>query len=481
MAPGGGPDTVGPMRNRRPSPRDPFGLVAVIVVLALVGGGLWLRGRDSGVDPALFEDEKTTPTSRPHTTEVPKPDGNAIDGPTGAGSRRVTLLMDGWSVRTLEGTKATYQASADTYRSKVAQLPLSFTPVSEADLGELAATTPDLLTRVMARLVTVDADLSCSAAGCTSAAGPVPVTWLVDPSSIPGYGPSYTGFKLGAGLFQATMVVPEDTAVVTVQAPGWSPRALHLATKEAPTEGPEAAEVAPPGPDNGYGRDRYLLGAALGQFFPLEPSWLLASDAPAGTKATDSVHRGLANKVGKVELAEWQAAPPFIGGLSVPVPAAGGLNPSQLTWMSSPSTGCGPGVACVPEKSQSSVSDLKTSLVKACNAKGAQVAVVVLQDAKWILRLPVPVHQTGAWNGQQPTQFAGAGKGRGLWSGTPPLVGASQRLRVSSAFVLDGDPASLMAVSGRVAQYGFDSEESLNKDWDASAVARVLDGSLRAC
>lgn len=453
-------------------------VVAVVVLLAVALGVFLTRSGGSGVLPGVGGQGGP---GGGLGTEVPAKEGSTlVEAPQIEGKKQVVLLMDGWSVRTLQGSRLTYTAATgpqdpDTVKAE----PLKFLPVTASDVGAIAEGAPDILTIAAARLVTVDPSLACSADGCRTGDGELDLSFLVDTKSVPGYGKSYEAYRVGAGLQKAVLQVPADATVLNLQTEGYEPITISIGSGEL-AEG-DAAETAEQGAAEGYGKQWHFLGAGLGKFFYPNPGWVGAE--PAGEATARFQRPALRGEHPSEEAvaALVESGPLFSKGLATPVPGIAGLTDQQMTYLTSPSVGCGPGVVCVPGKVETKVEGEKVDVVNVCSTSEdfPGKATMVIRTGLWKLTYPSPTHQFGAWDGKLAGEL-GEGGGNGFFTGTPPLVEGPQDLKVSEIEILTGTEPQVWNHLGYLAQQDKDPEERF-KTYDASSVTEVQGGMFERC
>ncbi len=382
-----------------------------------------------------------------------------------AGDEGVVVAVDGWSAAILRGVRLTYRPETATGFSDPAR-PLTPSPATSAEISALAKEQPQTLARIAARMVTVDPQLSCSTSGCDYSGHVVPLNDLRHPSRIPGYGPEYSGYHITDGVYIAAAVVPRGTLAISVSAKSYSSALLGL----------DGTQNGAPSVSGGSGDAHVVLSAGLGQLFLLNPAWVTKSPAAQDTELPPDTSAGtLSGPQAGITAAS------FSGGLAQPAQMASTLNSTELTEMTSPTTGCGPAVLCVPGKVHTTLSGLTTTNVSACTAGSSVKMRVVLADSRWVVHYTAPTAQFGIWSGKSPEQFANPWHGAtasGLWDGSQPLVSGSVTERQSAAFVFTGTPPQLTALYGHSAQVGFDSSSDLAAPFNASVLARF---GLHSC
>jgi hypothetical protein len=244
------------------------------------------------------------------------------------------VVIDGWSWATTDAADMT--ATADE-----SDVPIEFRPIDAATLQHLLAASPGTVTQLVARLLTDDPDLTCSAEGCSSADGPLSAEQLLDPASS-----SELLADAGVEALGYVAVLDPDT-VHQLSVPGAVSPASVLPAEDPATlagevriteRGPEGT-YPPADPDNPVWAAT-PIGVAWGRVFELSASHLNNSDA--GPPVAFGIPFFDSPSPGSTEL----DPAPFSEGLSVADDRLAALSGSQLTTWSSPSRNCGPGVVC---------------------------------------------------------------------------------------------------------------------------------------
>lgn len=346
--------------------------------------------------------DQTPSTTSP---EVSTPTGELVE---------TTVLTDGWSVK-IAGTTLVVPGTDIT---------VELEPVTTDRIDGVLETHGSAITALLARMVSPDWAVGCFATFCTDSAGELDHSWMVDPASIPGFGSSYAAWGIPATLYTATFTAPDD-AIVRF-----------------------AGDIG-----GGVGVDaRVVVGSAFGVTFMPSATW--ASGEP-------STPRSMYDADTPVDAGFEQV--PFWAGLTVDEPAAVGLGAEQLTWMSSPTVGCGVSALCVPTELDTTVT--VTNAIEAlsvCDASGG-TARVVARDLTIEITYPFPTHQAGMWNGAGPI-FEGRSVSSVKFNGMPPLVEGRQQIRLVALYW--SGAAGFTQVDGNLYQVGFDPPTEVNRPAD---------------
>lgn len=425
----------------------------VVVLAALALGVFWLSGGPS--DPAGSGPEGPTGSSFDAGSDGAPAGGAATDGPPSG--REVVFWLDGWSQRT-SGTVDGRVAAASELGTRLASRTVRFEPATVADVEELLARDPDLVARLMARLVRFDVELSCIPSGCVSQRGPLPLEWLVSPQLVPNLGEVYAGWQVEHGVWLARAALPDDSHTVAAGFVGWEPAVLTLpyqadeetlfggegtdgAGMEAPAGAPQALRP---------GNADVVISAAFGTVFALSPNWIDPDGVwaqqpyavqPVGTPAGDL---GTLPAGAEDPALLWR-------GLGHRSPLLKSLSPTLLTMLSSPTFGCN-GALCVPEVVEVAVEEVESTFYGAVcphpefpdlsgfyPPEGSGVGQVAQLTVT--VMLPAPIRQLGVdlppvddWDGHVEGGF-------GAFTGDPPLVEVGMVVvPLQQVLVFSGDP-----------------------------------------
>lgn len=373
--------------------------------------------------------ETTTTRTAPH----PQLDDNDI-----------VVLLDGWSAVGVRNDRFRFSAG-DTLRN------VTFTPATPELVRLAEERAPGVIERLAARLVSADTELVCDTERCHGRFGDVDVDTLVsDPAHIPGFGSMYEAWGVVHGVWIAT--IPATSG--------------HL------FYGNERVLVTNATRDDDIGNDRprtgvHTIGVGFGKPFHLDPVWLSAT--PAATE------RRFAYGAGDPALLAELAADPatFARGLGTGGTAVSQMTAAQLTYRTSPTTGCGVGVVCVPGVADVTVDDVDSGdTFEVCTDSG-ETATALPVSFTVSVNVPAPVHQFGLWDGRDPDgSIPGSGT---LWATAPPLQEDSFVARYDLIHLVSGD--AIVEFGGRV-------------DGDAVAVdgrlgpehlGRLFGGTFRVC
>ena len=414
----------------------------------------------------------------------------------------MTVLLDGWSERALREQGIRWVSGT---RSSA----LKLKPATAAQLTGLLDTEPQAVAMVLSRLVTADPSLRCTKRGCTTSSSEIDLASLTDPKKGP-YGEVLEAAGVRHGLFLGTVDVAAlgDVTLNTVASTDSAGAAGNAAASGSVTlpvmtvASERAARAADPNatepdsqdgsnsPDEQDGSENLgesdlvdsavAVGFAYGQLFRIDPSWVNSDQtqgpAPFGRLTTETV-LGYPQD-GITEPATFVALP---NGLGSPISGGGGavgLSSSQLTALSSPTTGCGVGSWCSPTSEHLTVTALSQQTRLLCDAvlgtrsdgsAGTPVSVVVVaRSEKWEVR-DATVNQFGFWDVDPPD-------GQLLfWPAPAPVVNTATRyVRTLETYTVG---PSLLMIAGSVtatdAPWGVDEALAASATGDRFAPCTV--------
>jgi hypothetical protein len=341
------------------------------------------------VESNVLTTPKITPTKPDKNAQ--STDGSEIEGTLGVPFKEnntpvdqdLYIYMDGWSKIYTPGTVKIFDPSTGE------QATSSFEPLSEKELKESLKKAPEVMGSMLARIYASDYKFSCTSSSCSDSRGTVDIiNYLANPTSIPTLGESYKEYGMKSGVYLAKFKIHANTGLLTVSIGESNKYAINAVGKIVePRFADESSMII--GPDNGYGKRTFGFSAAFGRIFLNQPTWVgknpsLFTYDPYGIDDLDSnffsSHKAL----------------PLQGGLGSNLDAQliSGLNDSQLTFYSSPVTGCGSFVLCIPESSKSSITNLTSTAFTLCTKDGTKVHALAY-NADLSLQLNKPVLLNG--------------------------------------------------------------------------------------
>lgn len=342
-------------------------------------------------------------------------------GPDLPTSATMNVYMDGWSMSNI--VPSSLKASNDSLSSGAA---LNWRPATLDDIAQLHNEAPGLLTNVAARMISSDAHLKCTTTGCSDSHGAIPDEWFVDATKIPVLGREYKAYGI-----RSTLWVSEAAQSRTTLYLHYGVGSTYLLSGFVNSHVDPLARTG----SDGYSSNRWIISSAFGQLFAPQPWWLSSTTAyqPLSPQPTVGTSGGVLDTLGTGTV--------FTGGLGVPDLRASGLNATQLTYMSSPTTGCGAGVLCVPGSASGLHTSVRsTSQSLACSLDGHQAALVTGVEAAWTYHFSAPT-----------TQY------QGLGGGSTALLSGTHTLYSHLVYFTSGDIPQLLSVDGTTSTSGWAS------------------------
>jgi hypothetical protein len=335
-----------------------------------------------------------------------------------------SILLDGWSWATLnDSSPVWYGANAGPSTSQS----LNATPITASEVEWLAKNAPSSLAAVAGRMLSTASNITCSTAGCTTSSGAIPLSWFSDLGSVPGYGTMYAAWGIKAAIYVENLQIPQSQTSLTISAKNWTPQALSLSNGAGVSGAVTSADAA-----DAWGRNLYLESAALGQFFIPTPAWSQA-EPQIWYSPTVAANTALltSNPAPATAL--------YSDGLAAPTSAAALLTTSELTYLSSPTTGCGFAL-CVPSTLHATVQGYTTSTHLVCQTNDAAAkATLVTASSTWGIDFPDATHQEVLANG-----------GSNDKSGVPTFVSGQQKLRITTYALYTGEALTNGASPGQL-------------------------------
>lgn len=441
-------------------------VVAVILTVGLIAAFYIYRAQSANTY------ETVTPNAAQASGAPTAPIEGAPD------TAKTTFYLDGWSKVTTDGVSVTYTPEVKDANP----VPITWTPLSSDEISTLATDNADIVERYAARLGVTGSDLTCNADGCTSSTGDLSYDQIADPKTIPGFEEIYESQKVTAGIWKYDLNVSPEVAAVVLSATEWNNTTVNLLTAGAETteifEDESETFTVEPEANNGYLKGQFPLSAAFGSFFTTTPTWIV--DEPVSQYRRDTN----GTEVTPEQVIEKLAEPAFAKGLSSPTIFASQLTPSQLTYMSSPATGCGVGVLCSPGTFETTFADSNVTAIEVCNINDGQNAILSVENSNWTFDLgEKKTTMFGAWNGTNPDAFENKQGESVIYTGTAPVITGSQTVHQNTARLFDGRNGEviLFANAGQMAQAGFDSEEALNRQLTTDAYPDLFNGDYAPC
>ncbi len=394
----------------------------------------------------------------------------AIDG-------EIIIALDGWSYLTLDGAQVQARVDGGLQES------IEFHPASAEEIALLRKDAPEWISNVGGRLVNTDRGWKCNTTGCLTSRGIIENIddLLAEPATIPGYGESYRSWGMESGVYLATLPTMKNASMIDLTTDTGFTSALLNADEGS-------LRVLPFGDE---GKGLVTAAAGLGVFFELDVWW--AKDGEFGAYT----FYGLPNE-GIVEYDDAEYVDAFVNGAGTSGlsavegnPYLAAVHPSELTFLTSPTVGCGIWVTCAPGVDRGELVELiSTDTTQVCvtgetTASGNEEPVVaVFTDEIRKLDLPVVSHVNGVWGGATPDQFPDAEAAGERLFGQPPLVSGTTELRVSSVRLYTtgvGGTISLWTSAGRTLEIGADDPAKVEGEYTLEDALHLFGGAVGPC
>jgi hypothetical protein len=208
------------------------------------------------------------------------------------------------------------------------------------------------------------------------------------------------------------------------------------------------------------------VGFAWGKLFNIDPAWL--SGNTYTTMFTENVDPAATGTPAPVDVAN------LFTGLGTENRGMWNLTDSHLTWKSSPSTGCGVGVLCVPGVVAAQVSNLTQKRILACDATRAGFVEFISVDVAYSYKFAS--HQYGLWDEQTPD---GSVKGSKVWLTPPPLALGDTKVHHTLMYLYD--QRGVVEISGRIANFANEGADETGKKYTDKDLATMFGGSFSPC
>jgi hypothetical protein len=419
------------------------------LIACLLTGVLVLSGCAPDSDPQPVPDVVLAPAPAPVPGGTPgamptDPQGQPAPEPVGLAH----IYVDGWSLRSVGRNRLVALVDGETVE-------LQFRPVRAEEAAQLVSEVPELVATTISRMVDGASDVACAPSGCVASGAAVDLAWLTDAAQVPGFGESYKAWNLQGALEVATVDVTQAGSL-TLVSDGWDELALPLVANR---DG-DLAEVTGRALDLGFDQDRFLIAGAFGRLFVPEALWASEQAAPYVLDAAP------ASAASKQDAAATYL--PLFGGLGQLVPAAAGLTGSQLTYLSSPTTGCGLVALCAPTAAvDAKVTPVGRTQVQVCTAEGDRTFASLVDAVVSLDLRSTPIPQRGATGGSAPTS-----EGFGPFSGPLPLLGQQDELRIAVVQVVE-EGGQLYDVAGLMYQRSVSDPASFAENFDPARILKA--------
>ncbi|MFM7088012.1 MAG: hypothetical protein ACKOW9_00550 [Candidatus Paceibacterota bacterium] len=336
---------------------------------------------------------------------------------------KVKVILDGWSNKILNGRRLGVELDDDRVGA------LNFKAATLDDVKSILSLSPETIEQAFARLIDGDQRITCTVSACSIDGRALDLSYLVNPAESSWLGGVYKGWGITNGLYIADINIPSSSQFFKVTGEG----VQHVDLVNSFGAGGDIY--------SGYGKGIYYIGLAWGVLFPVDVRWL-QSEEGAGD-ARKNIRRGLqGDQTGESFLGESLfAGPADYNGREVAL----SLNTSQITYYSSPVTGCGTLSICTPVLIDYQVNDGKGVSGTVCDSSGK--GTLSIKNYSIELNLPSFTHIGGGWSGES-NIFDGEYNASSVlgFYGKAPLIKGKNTLYLVSAEL--SDSLGLVATAG---------------------------------
>ena len=302
--------------------------------------------------------EKTILLQDPHTTQTlkvnklaPNLDQNSL---TANSDKTLSFYTDSWSLLN-SATSELNIISSD----KTASLSQTFRPVEKDDIYSFLEDSPKQIENILARFYSPSSEIKCSKKECQVDGSTIDlIKTILEPSSIPGLGQEYKDYLTSPLLLVLKVKVPTSKNSYLVSIGKTAPTNIYLPYLDSSDPGATTGPL----PLNGYNSSSYYISSAYGRTFSPLPLWVGSEPYRYSIEMLEKSEAILADK----------NYIPFLGGLGniKDQKYVITLSNSLLTYISSPSTGCGFEAICIPGLINNKIKINNYSTVQVCDPSG---------------------------------------------------------------------------------------------------------------
>jgi len=316
----------------------------------------------------------------------------------------ITLIIDGWSMAGVPIDAL--EIESETGGRRVLELEA----LDKGEAAKIAGRRADALTLLAARMYSADPDIGCGASECFDTAGPIPFESLTKPGTGRVHGELYRAWGVETGAWigrveetEARIWLGENYLDVSVEK-----------TEGALGERQKAASGSV-----------IALAISFGNLHPIEAAWL--SGAP------EREPRLFYSTSEPVPEGSYVPAGDFMRGAQRAVPGIENLEATKLTWMTSPTVGCGTGVICIPGAVTPEIKEVSREWHQVCY--GETQGWLQTGRIETTHSYAAPTHQFGMWGDETPDIILQ--NGLALWGKTPPYVSGTTKFTTEYAHLYD--------------------------------------------
>lgn len=239
-------------------------------------------------------------------------------------STSIRIYLDGWSYNLLNNKTLTLSDESESIKGEN-----EFKPLPSKEITNDMKDNFEIYPYILARIYPIKDKLNCSGEKCEDSKGEINIlSSLSNPAQINGFEKFYGDEKINSGVYYADFTIPENLSFMVLT----SNDAKITLTREVAINFNELESNSPPLPENGFNKGIYPLAFSFSHLFFIDPYWINNKGSYQGTL-------GFTGEDSKVKFSK----PPFLTLRSRDLNV---LSYSELTYLSSPSVGCGSITVC---------------------------------------------------------------------------------------------------------------------------------------
>ena len=343
--------------------------ITLTLAVLLISSLIFLQKKDSPTDllaPGSKETTNQSSLSEQNNTEPTKNDSTILavpdfstptnSTPAVKATDSLKIFLDGWSYQLLaKKTISIYDATTNESATT------NFKALSKDELTKLYPTNFLAIRSIVARLYPVTGILQCDKEGCRDDKGAIDIfNLLTDLGKTPTLGEQYAKENISQGIYLAEFKIHPTTSGLNLTIEG-SPSILVSVPKSL-TDEVNPGAVVKPSPFDGYGERAIALGFAFKKPFLLDPLWV----SNQGKFNAGSFNSNLS----PVTIKQISNKPPLLLLSDATTYLENQLTDSELTFRTSPATGCSSLTICSTLATNPAYTTLSTKNYTFCTSKG---------------------------------------------------------------------------------------------------------------
>jgi len=348
--------------------------LSLTLLLLLISSIFFLQKKDTPTDllsPGSKDTTNQSSLSEQNNTEPSKSDSTILAVPDFSTPTNSTpgvkatdslkIFLDGWSYQLLaKKTISIYDATTNESATT------NFKALSKDELTKLYPSNFLAIRSIVARLYPVAGILKCDKDGCRDDKGAKDIfNFLTDLGKTPTLGEQYAKENISQGIYLAEFKIHPTTSGLNLTIEG-SPTVIVSVPKSLNDEVNSAA-VVEPSPFNGFGARSIALGYAFKKAFLLDPLWV----SNQGKFNAASFN----NNLSLVTIKQISSKPPLLLLNDTSTYLENQLTDSELTFRTSPATGCSSLTICSTLATNPTYTTLSSKNYTFCTSKGKVTAL----------------------------------------------------------------------------------------------------------